>query len=62
MDYFCYQHPDIIAVAKIRREIRHLTPEGEKLNIIFSPVCQECSEGAQSMGTPLCRLTEDGND
>jgi len=58
MDYFCYKHPDRIAVAKISREIRQLTPDGDKQITIFSPVCQQCADGAQLVGTPLVQLIE----
>jgi hypothetical protein len=58
MHYTCYNHPERIAVKKILREIRQRTPEGEKAIIIFSPICQQCAEGAQSIGTPLFPLTE----
>ena len=59
MDYFCYEHPDRIAVAKIQREIRQLTPEGDKPITIFSAVCQQCADGATLVGTPLFPLTEE---
>lgn len=57
MDCFCYKHPDRIAVAKIQRKIRQPSAEGGKQIIIFSFVCQECADGAKSVGTPLFPLT-----
>ena len=56
MDYFCYQHPAKIAVAKIQREKRQRTLEGDKKIIMLAPVCQQCADGAQSVGTPLFSL------
>jgi DNA-directed RNA polymerase subunit RPC12/RpoP len=56
MDFFCYQHPDRIAVAKIERPIQQHTPEGEKRVTIVSPVCQECADGARAVRTPLLQL------
>lgn len=50
---FCYKHPNEIAVAKIQREILQHTPEGDKQITVISFVCQECADGARSIGTPL---------
>jgi hypothetical protein len=58
MEFYCYKHPDKIAVAKVERKIRQRTPEGDKQITIFPPVCQQCADGAQSVGTPLFPLTE----
>jgi hypothetical protein len=59
MDFYCYQHPDRLAVAKIARMVQQHTPEGVRQITIYSPVCQECADQAQTIGTPLIPLTED---
>jgi hypothetical protein len=58
MNFVCYRHPERIAVAKIERMMCQHTPEGEKEIKVRSPVCKQCAEAAQLIGTPIFELTE----
>lgn len=56
---YCYRHPEIVAVARIQRQILHRTLEGADRLTPRSPVCQQCSDDAQSSGTPLFPLSDE---